>query len=229
MSLGTTISRAEAEARTGAWQSLPDNQLAKIFTSESARNLVYELSGDPLDAMMEQWDQTEGPRFRMHAAVGEDGSFEVLFEILSGSRVTELQADTIYVPTLTSAEIAVPNPEPPTPSQEIAPSEAKTMTDEWQSTAAAEIAGTVTGSEGRLQSITYDPGKSSAMKNHLDKTSDLALQVFLAVKTPDFQAKYEDDSDTLFTFVCAVAMDETSGIPENGYFEFGSLCPPVCQ
>jgi len=236
MSLGTTISKTEAQARIETWQTLNKNQLAPAFTNQSSRMLAYELSGAPLDAMMEHWDQTEEPRFRMHAAVGEAGSFEVLLELISGTSVTELQSDALYVPALTSAGIAVPDPEPPTPPREIAPSEAKMMADEWQNTAADEIAGTVTGSEGRLRYITYEQEKSNALKAKLEAFSDPTLLVFLAVKTSSLQAKYEDDSNMLFTFVCGVPFQSTGqrvlragSNQENSYFEWGSFCPPFCQ
>ena len=71
MSLGTTISQAEAQARKEAWQQTANDQLASTFSSQSSRLLVYELSGDPFDAMMGQWAITDQARFRMHAAVGE--------------------------------------------------------------------------------------------------------------------------------------------------------------
>ncbi len=229
MSLGTTISQAEAQARKEAWQQTANDQLASTFSSQSSRLLVYELSGDPFDAMMGQWAITDQARFRMHAAVGESGTFEVLLEIISGTSVTELQSDTLYVPALTSAEIRIPAPEPTTPPREIAASEAKTMSDEWKNIADDSIAATVSGSEGRLRYITYEQEKSVTLKTKLESISEPKLLVFLAIKTPDLQARYEDDSDILFTFVCGVTSGGTMRIQENGYFEFGSFCPPKCQ
>lgn len=169
MSQGTTISQVEAQTRIEAWQNTADAQLAQTFTHESSRILVFELSGDPLTALMAQWEQTEEARFRMHAAVGESGSFEVLIEVVSDSPVTEIQADTVYVPALTAAEIIVPDPEPTTPPLEIASSEAKTMTEAWKNT-----------------------------------------------------------SDLLFTFICQASSDGQSEPQENGFIEFGEICPPYC-
>lgn len=229
MSHGTIISKTEAQARIETWQTLNENQLTPAFNNQSSRILVYELSGDPLDAMMEQWDQTEAPRFRMHAAVGEAGSFEVLLELISGTSVTGLQSDKLYVPALTSAGITVHDPEPAPPPLEIHPSEAKTMSDEWKDMADDNIAKTVSGSEGRLRYITYEQEKSVALITKLENITEPKLLLFLAIKTPNLKARYEDDSDILFTFVCGVTSEGTMSIQENGYFEFGELCPPKCQ
>jgi len=229
MSLGTTISRAEAQARKEAWQQTTNNQLDQAFTSQSSRILVCELSGDPLTTMMDEWTQTQEARFRMHAAVGEAGSFEVLLEVISGTPVTELQSDKLYVPALTSAEIRISAPEPTTPPREIAASEAKTMSDEWKNIADDNIAATVSGSEGRLRYVTYEQEKTITLKTRLETISDPKLQVFLAVKTPDLQAKYEDDSDILITFICHVSSAAPQENQSVAFFDFGEFCPPYCQ
>jgi len=229
MSQGTSISRQEAQGNIEAWQGTASDQLAQTFTNQSSRILVFALSGDPLNAMMEQWSTTDQARFRMHAAVGEAGAFEVLLEIISGDPVTDLQSDTLFVPALTSAEINVPNPEPTPPPQEIAASEAKTMSDGWKNLTDDSIAATVSGTDGRLRYITYEEDKSGALKNNLENITEPTLLLFLAVKTPDLQDKYKDNSDILFTLICSATPDGTTRAQENGYFEFGELCPPKCQ
>jgi hypothetical protein len=229
MSRGTIISDTSAQTRIEAWQNTTDAQLAQTFTNESSLLLVFELSGDPLTALLAQWKQTEEARFRMHAAVGEAGAFEVLLEVISGTPVTELQSNTLYVPALTSAEIRIPAPEPTTPPREIAASEAKTMSDEWKNIADDNIAATVSGSEGRLRYVTYEQEKTITLKTRLETISDPKLQGFLAVKTPDLQAKYEDDSDILITFICHVSYAAPQENQLFSFFNFGEFCPPYCQ
>lgn len=228
MAQGTIISKPEAQARVEAWQNTADADLPQTFTSGSSRILVYELYGDPFNAMLEKWEQTDEARFRLHAAVGESESFEVLLEIISGSPVTEIQADTLFVPALTSAGITVPDPEPTLPPQEIAPSEAKAMAEAWKKTSEEGIPASVTGSNGRVRYITYQRERSDVFRQKLQNTTVPKLLVFLGVKTPPIQARYGDTSDLLFTCICQASSDDQSEIPEDSFFEFGELCPPFC-
>lgn len=229
---GKTIDQQQFHDQVEAWRTTAIDKLIVHFQVNAQRIRVFTLQEQPLAELIGAIKAHKAAGLRLHPGLQTSGDtrFSLLAEVVddlaqpfSGNGpYFELAFTTREIPGSDDLAVLAPG--------QIQPNEARLMHQLWLDLPAESIPEVLQNGSGTLRYLTFTADSTASIISALDTYEHRRLFVFLAVKHPDLQEKYEDDSEFLFTFIVEMGSLATvqNDNPSNVYFDWGKICPPYC-